>query len=85
MIAWRIVFAGSKLSLSHCGSYSTLWEISGIEGVIDVNTHCYDAMDELLDRQAAIQKKLAQKHLSKGTLVLYDITSSYMECEYEES
>jgi transposase len=85
MIAGRIVFAGSKLSLSHCGSYSALWEICGIEGVIDVNTHCYDAMDELLERQTAIQKKLTQKHLSNGTLVLYDITSSYMEGEYEES
>jgi transposase len=85
MIAGRIVYAGSKLSLSHCSSYSALWEICGIDGVVDVNVHCYDAMDELLDRQAAIQNKLAQKHLSTGTLVLYDITSSYMEGAYEDS
>ena len=30
MIAGRLVYAGSKLSLSHCSSYSALWEISGL-------------------------------------------------------
>jgi transposase len=85
MIAGRLVYAGSKLSLSHCGSYSALWEICGIEDEVDVNIHCYDAMDELLARQSAIQKKLAKKYLSEGTLVLYDITSSYMEGEYRDS
>src|SRR5213079_2434444 len=33
----------------------------------------------LLKRQAAIEKKLARKHLSEGGLVLYDVTSSYYE------
>jgi transposase len=32
-----------------------------------------------------IQKKLARKHLADGTLVLYDITSSYMEGKYSDS
>jgi len=85
MIAGRIVYAGSKLSLSHCGSYSALWEICGINGPIDVNAHCYDAMDRLFGRQDAIQKSLAKKHLRDGFLVLYDITSSYMEGEYADS
>ncbi len=85
MIAGRLVYAGSKLSLSHCSSYSALWETCGIEGDIDVNVHCYDAMDKLLERKDAIQKKLAEKHLSDGTLVLYDITSCYMEGEYDDS
>ena len=85
MIAGRLVYAGSKLSLSHCGTYSALWEVCGIEGEVDVNVHCYEAMDRLLERQEAIQKKLAKKHLSKGMLVLYDITSSYMEGEYAGS
>jgi len=85
MIVGRLVYAGSKLSLSHCGSYSALWEICGINGEIDVDDHCYDSMDRLLERQGAIQKNLAAKHLSSGTLVLYDITSSYMEGEYEYS
>jgi transposase len=85
MIAGRLVYAGSKLSLSHCGSYSTLWESCGIDGDVDVSVNCYDAMDRLLERQDAIQKKLAAKHLSNGTLVLYDITSCYMEGEYKDS
>jgi transposase len=42
-------------------------------------------MDRLLERQEAIQKKLAKKHFTGNTLVLYDITSSYFEGEYSES
>ena len=85
MIAGRLVYAGSKLSLSHCGSYSALWETCGIEDRIDVNTHCYAAMDKLYKRQGAIQKSLAKKHLHNGIAVLYDITSCYLEGEYEDS
>ena len=85
MIAGRLVFQGSKLSLSNCGSYSALWEICGISGEIDVETNCYDVMDKLLERQDAIQRSLAKKHLQDGTLVLYDITSCYMEGAYENS
>ena len=85
MIAGRLVYAGSKLSLSHCGSHSALWEVCGIEDEVDVSIHCYDAMDKLLERQDAIQKRLAGKHLSMGTLVLYDITSCYVEGEYSGS
>ena len=39
----------------------------------------YAAMDWLLARQDAIQKKLAARHLSTGGLVLYDLSSSYFE------
>ena len=85
MVAGRLVYAGSKLSLSHCGTFSALWEICGIDRPVDVDTHCYAAMDRLLERQAAIQNKLAREHLNDGTLVLYDITSSYMEGEYVDS
>ncbi|MEZ6101072.1 MAG: transposase [Pirellulaceae bacterium] len=37
----------------------------------------YKALDWLLKRQNRIEKKLAKKHLSNGTLVLYDVSSSY--------
>jgi hypothetical protein len=36
-------------------------------------------MDWLLERQGAIQKKLAARHLSEGSLALYDLSSSYFE------
>ena len=39
----------------------------------------YTALDWLLQRQPAIETALAKRHLSNGTLVLYDVSSSYME------
>ena len=42
-------------------------------------------MDRLLERQKAIQRALAKKHLRNGQVVLYDITSSYFEGDYEQS
>jgi transposase len=42
-------------------------------------------MDKLLERKDAIQKALADKHLTDGTLVIYDITSTYFEGEYADS
>ena len=85
MIIGRILYAGSKLSLSHQWKSTVLWELCGVSGPVDVEEHCYEPMDRLLDRQKAIQKTLAAKHLQEGCLVLYDITSSYLEGAYEES
>jgi hypothetical protein len=39
----------------------------------------YQAMDWLLERQGRIEKKLADRHLGEGCLVLYDVSSSYYE------
>ena len=39
----------------------------------------YAAMDWLLERQDAIERKLAARHLKPGGLVLYDLSSSYFE------
>jgi transposase len=85
MIVGRILFQGSKLALSQITHSSALWELCGVEGEVDVDEHCYAAMDRLLERQEAIQKSLAKKHLNHGALVLYDITSTYFEGEYEHS
>lgn len=85
MIVGRIVYQGSKLALSQCTTYSALWSLCGSEGPIDVNEHCYAPMDRLLERQPAIEKLLTAKHLTNGTLILYDITSSYFEGEYAGS
>ncbi len=85
MIAGRVVYAGSKLALSHQTKNSALWEICGVTGEVDVEDHCYRPMDRLLERQEAIQKALAKKHLRNGHVVLYDITSSYFEGAYEQS
>ena len=86
MIVGRLVYAGSKLSLSKVTKDSSLWEICGIsDSQIDVDVHCYDAMDRLIERQDDIQKHLAKKHLDNNTMIFYDITSSYLEGEYDES
>ena len=39
----------------------------------------YQAMDWLLPRQQRIENALAKRHLSDGSLVLYDLTSTYFE------
>jgi len=85
MIIGRIIYQGSKLSLCNQSANTTLWEQCGITGRPDVEEHCYLPLDRLLERQKAIQKKLADKHLRNGCLVLYDITSSYFEGEYDNS
>ena len=85
MIVGRLVYAGSKLSLCHHAPNTCLWELCGIEGQPDVESHCYAPMDSLLQRQGAIQKKLARRHLNAGHVVLYDITSVYFEGEYNTS
>jgi hypothetical protein len=85
MIVGRVLYAGSKLALSHEAPNTALWELCGTEGPVDVERHCYEPMDRLLARQPAIQRALAQKHLQNGHLVLYDITSSYFEGAYEDS
>ena len=85
MIVGRIVYAGSKLALSNQARNTALWELCGVAGKVDVDTHCYESMDRLLERQGAIQRALASRHLQEGHLVLYDITSSYFEGAYEQS
>jgi hypothetical protein len=85
MVVGRLTYAGSKLSLSHLWPQTALWELCGVDGAVDVDRHCYEPMDRLLERQAAIQRTLAQRHLSSGPAVLYDITSTYFEGQYAQS
>jgi transposase len=85
MVTGRLVYAGSKLYLSNTYKDSALWELCGIKTEVDVEKHCYLPMDRLLERQKSIQRQLVSKHLTKGILIMYDITSSYMEGEYAHS
>ncbi len=85
MIVGRLVYAGSKLALSNQWKNTALWELCGTPGPVDVEDHCYQPLDRLLARQAAIQRALAKQHLQNGHLVLYDITSSYLEGAFPES
>jgi transposase len=87
MICGRIVFQGSKLSLVNRYLDTKLWELCGhsFEQRPDVDRHCYAVLDELLKRQESIQSKLAKKHLTEGSFVLYDLSSSYLVGEYDKS
>ena len=81
LVAGRVLHAGSKLSLSGLLAEgtrsSTLGQVLGVEGA-DEN-ELYAAMDWLVARQEKIEDALAAKHLTNGCLVLYDVSSSYME------
>lgn len=77
MIAERLLFPSSKLANTRHWHDTTLAEELGI-GDADED-QLYNAMDWLLERQSAIEKKLAKRHLTDGALVLYDVTSSYYE------
>ena len=51
-------------------------------GIADADEDAlYEAMDWLVERQEAIEKRLARRHLATGGLVLFDLTSSYLEGE----
>jgi hypothetical protein len=79
MIVARIIAPSSKLatarSLREETANSSLALHLGLEHVED--HELYQALDWLLPRQARIENKLAKRHLQDGTLVLYDVSSSY--------
>ena len=77
MVASRIVQPDTKLATSRRWHCSTLAEDFGV--VEATENDLYAAMDWLLARQDAIEKKLAARHLREDALVLYDLSSSYFE------
>jgi transposase len=77
MIVQRVIGPGSKLAMSRAFRQSTLASELGAEGANE--DELYGAMDWLLERQERIENALAGRHLNEGTLVLYDVSSSYFE------
>jgi len=81
MIVSRIISPTSKLATlkglnadtaaSSLGLDLRLGEVAGGE--------LYQALDWLLVRQDAVEAALARRHLKGGTLLLYDLSSSYVE------
>lgn len=79
MIVLRLIAPGSKLAnlnglQSETAKHSLAEELN--LGDID-QPELYNAMDWLGNRQKRIENKIAKKHLADGTLVLYDVSSSY--------
>jgi len=81
LVVSRLLDPGSKLAaaraLSPDTASSSLGEQLGL-GMVDED-ELYTALDWLAVRQPAIEAALAKYHLVGGTLVLYDVSSSYLE------
>src|SRR3954468_16508723 len=81
MVTARLTEPTSKLAtakaLSPDTASSSLGAIMGL-GAVDED-ELYTALDWLAERQAAVEAALARRHLRDGTLVLYDVSSSYVE------
>ena len=81
LVVARVIDAQSKLATARAltpeSAVSTLGEVLTL-GAVD-QQELYAAMDWLVGRQEAIEQRLAQRRLREHTLVLYDLTSSYVE------
>lgn len=77
MIVARVLDPRSKLATTRAWSQSTLADELQVSDADEDDL--YAAMDWLLERQERIEKGLAKRHLSDGSLVLYDLTSTYFE------
>ena len=77
MIAERLIDPCSKLATTRQWHSTTLAEELSVEDASEDDL--YQAMDWLLERKPRIEKKLAERHLVEGSLVLYDVSSSYYE------
>jgi transposase len=81
MVVARVLEPCSKLAtaraLEEQTASSSLGETLKL-GKVD-EEELYEALDWLLSRQQRIEKSLAERHLSEGSLVLYDVSSAYLE------
>jgi hypothetical protein len=81
LIASRLVWPASKLAtareLAADTAASSLGRLLGLGAVDEVEL--YRALDWLGARQGAIEAALARRHLKDGALVLYDVSSSWLE------
>ena len=77
LVIARAVAPASKLATTRWWADTTM----GADlGICDAGTdEVYAAMDWLLSRQDAIEKKLAARHLSRSGLALFDLSSAWLE------
>ncbi len=81
LILSRILGPASKLATARALHPDTLRD--SLADVLDLDAvnenDLYAAMDWLRERQDTIEQRLATQHLAEGSLVLCDLTSSYVE------
>ena len=82
LVAQRVLSPGSKLACTR------KWHATSVADVFDVADvrvdEVFDAMDWLTERQAAIEGRLAKRHLTALTPLLFDLSSSYVEGKHNE-
>jgi transposase len=81
MIVARLIDPASKLATARGldGETATCSLSEVLElGRVD-EQELYAALDWLVEQQERIEQALARRHLREGTLVLYDVTSTYFE------
>lgn len=79
MIVARILQPASKLATTRALRNETCASSLNSELQLDPieDRELYEALDWLLQRQGKIEGRLAERHLQNGTLILYDVSSSY--------
>ncbi len=77
MIVARVVEPFPKLSTTAWWQNTTLVADPTVAAADEDDL--YEAMDWLVARQSRIERRLARRHLHESGLVLYDLTSSYVE------
>ena len=77
MITERLLHPCSKLATTRLWHTTTLAEELNVAEATEDDL--YQALDWLLAQQSRVEKKLAERHLQSGSLVLYDVSSSYYE------
>ena len=82
MIAGRVLQPASKLATTRLLDTTSLGQTLGVEEATEDDL--YAAMDWLVARQGRIEGRLAKRYLTPGGVVLYDLTSSYVEGEHCE-
>src|SRR6516164_4399470 len=79
MIAARVIDPASKLATARLLDGETASSSLGAAlelGAVDEQA-LYEALDWLIGQQERVETELARRHLKNGTLVLYDVTSTY--------
>jgi hypothetical protein len=81
MIVARLIEPASKLATARLldaeTATSSLGQALGL-GAVD-EQQLYGALDWLVEQLERIEKALARRHRKNGTLVLYDVSSTYFE------
>ena len=77
LVVARLLAPCSKLATARTLGQSTLGSVLDVAEATE--DELYGALDWLLARQARVEAALARRHLGSGSLVLYDVSSTYVE------